>query len=152
MAWAPLHKQEHGNQRENFHKQWKTEQWLIHQEACAAIHSDLTNWRNGLPGTSQSSSKERCKQPQAPEHSRGHQPENSSKEKELGVLVDAKLSRSQGSALEANMTNGILGCSRQKYSQHDEGGDPFPLLSTGESSSGLLNTRQTWTHCKGLQR
>lgn len=93
----------------------------------------------------------RREQAQAPEHSRGHQPENSSEEKDLGVLVDTKLSKSQGSALEPKMTNDVPGCIRQKYSHHVEGGEPFPLLSTGESVLGS-STQDRHGHIEEMMR
>jgi len=52
--------------------------------------------------------------------------ESSLAEKNLGVLVDTKLNTSQQYALAAETANGIPGCSRQKYCQEVEGGDPSP--------------------------
>lgn len=46
-------------------------------------------------------------------------------EKDLEVLVDAKLTVGQKCACVAKMASGILSC----FSQQVEGGDPFPLLN-----------------------
>ena len=57
------------------------------------------------------------------------------------VLVD-KLNTSQHCALAAKAANSIPGCIRQRAGcQQGEGGDPSPLLSTGEA---LL---EGWVHC-----
>ena len=72
--------------------------------------------------------------------------EGSPAEKDLGVLLGAKLNTSQQCALATK--NGGLGCIKQSI----EGRDHSPLLSTGEintwstgSSSGLPSTRHAHT-------
>ena len=57
-------------------------------------------------------------------------------EKDLEVLVDGKLDMIQQCALTAHIANHILGCIKQ-CGQQIEGGDPAPLLCTGEASPVL---------------
>ncbi|TRZ11644.1 hypothetical protein HGM15179_015465 [Zosterops borbonicus] len=61
--------------------------------------------------------------------------ESSSAEKDLGILVDTKLSMNQQCPCgqEANGTWGALG----RAFQQGKGGDPAPLLSSGEASPGV---------------
>ncbi|GAB0183870.1 mitochondrial enolase superfamily member 1 [Grus japonensis] len=64
---------------------------------------------------------------------------SSTAEKDLGVLVDNKVSMSQQCALVAKKTNGILGCIKKSVaSRSTEGAYPRPLLCPGEATSGIL--------------
>ncbi|GAB0183875.1 hypothetical protein GRJ2_000852800 [Grus japonensis] len=63
---------------------------------------------------------------------------SSTAEKDLGVLVDNKVSMSQQCALVAKKTNGILGCIKKSVaSRSTEGAYPRPLLCPGEATSGI---------------
>lgn len=55
-----------------------------------------------------------------------------------GVLVDKQLTTSQQYNLIAKKANSIQGCIRKSVSSRSEGCDPFPLLSTGEDTTGVL--------------
>ena len=61
----------------------------------------------------------------------------SSAEKDVGVLVDNRLTMSQQCASEATKASGILGCIK-KRSQQIKGGYPPPLLCLGEPTSEAL--------------
>ena len=61
----------------------------------------------------------------------------SSAERDLGFLVDDKLTICQQCPLVVNKANGILG-SIKKTGQQVEGGSPPPLLCPSEAPSGVL--------------
>jgi len=65
-------------------------------------------------------------------------PQSSSAERDLGVLVDDKLTMSQQCALAAKKASGILGCIQEECGQQDEGGSPSPLHCPSEGPSGVL--------------
>lgn len=64
--------------------------------------------------------------------------ENTLAEKDLGVLMVTKLSRSHQWVLAAKKANGFLGCIRPNITSRFEAVDPSPLLSTGEGTPGML--------------
>jgi len=64
--------------------------------------------------------------------------ESSLTEKDLRILVGTRLNRTQQCALNAKKPNGILGCIRRTVVSRLREGDPSPLFSTVEATSGVL--------------
>jgi len=78
--------------------------------------------------------------------------ESSPAEKDLGELMDKKLSRNQQWPLAAQKSNCALGCIPSIVGTRQGGGGSDPLPCSGEtppgspaSSSGALSTGQTWS-------
>ena len=63
--------------------------------------------------------------------------ESGSVEKDLGVLVDNKLTMSQQCALVANKANGILECIKRSVASRSRENPP-PLLCPSETTFGVL--------------
>lgn len=66
-----------------------------------------------------------------------HWTESSPAEKDLGVLADEKLSKTQHCMLTAQKANGVLGCI-QTWGQQGEGGDSASLFCSAETPAGVL--------------
>ncbi|GAB0178857.1 mitochondrial enolase superfamily member 1 [Grus japonensis] len=64
---------------------------------------------------------------------------SSSAEKDLGVLMDNKLSMNQQCGLMAKKANGILACIKQSVATRVKGGYPSSLLCSGGATSGVLS-------------
>ncbi|PKU34373.1 rna-directed dna polymerase from mobile element jockey-like [Limosa lapponica baueri] len=64
--------------------------------------------------------------------------ESTSEEKDLGVLVDDRITMSQQCALVAKKPKGILGCIRKSIDKQVGGGYPPPPLCPGEAASGVV--------------
>ncbi|KAF4804285.1 hypothetical protein TURU_008914 [Turdus rufiventris] len=130
------------------------EEWPIAQRAVQPFRRTSTAWRDGQRKAVSNSTKAHTGRDiwggAAPGTSTGWGEllESSSEEKELGVLVDNKLSLNQQCVLGTKQANGILGA-LGKASPADQGGDPAPFLGPGEAvfgvlCSGLLSTRDIW--------
>jgi len=80
--------------------------------------------------------------------------ESSLAEKNLGIVVDTRLKRTQQCGLAAKKANGILSSIRQSIdSRFRKVIPPFHSAQGGHtwssvSSSGLLSTREAWTYCR----
>ncbi|GAB0179235.1 triadin [Grus japonensis] len=64
--------------------------------------------------------------------------ESSPEEEDLGVLIDEKLNMSQQCTLAAQKAKPCPGVHQKKCDQQVEGGDPAPLLRSGETPPGVL--------------
>ncbi|GAB0210400.1 hypothetical protein GRJ2_003505800 [Grus japonensis] len=65
--------------------------------------------------------------------------ESSPKEKDLGVLIDEKLNMSQQCVLACPESQLCPGLHQKRHDQQVEGGDPAPLLRSGETPPGVLH-------------
>jgi len=92
------------------------EEWVIHQ--TVPLRGTSAGWRNGLRGISLSSARGNAKSCLCREVRRytlrTNLVEGSSAEKNLGSLVDNKLTMRRQNVFVAEKANGILGCIRQR--------------------------------------
>ncbi|GAB0197195.1 hypothetical protein GRJ2_002184800 [Grus japonensis] len=65
--------------------------------------------------------------------------ESISEEKDLWVLGDEKLNMSQQCALAAQKAKPCSGLHQKQHDQQVKGGDPAPLLHSGETPPGVVN-------------
>ncbi|KAK4825164.1 hypothetical protein QYF61_024553 [Mycteria americana] len=82
-------------------------------EGCTAIQKDLNSLEKWADRNLMKFNKGKCKVPLAPTAT----PRHHFAEKDLGVLVNTKLSMSQQCALAAKKTNGVLSCIRRSVAR-----------------------------------
>ncbi|PKU47057.1 rna-directed dna polymerase from mobile element jockey-like [Limosa lapponica baueri] len=120
-------------------------------EGCAAIEQDLNRLESWAERNLMYFNKGKCRMLHLGRKNSVHQYrlgadllESTSEEKDLGVLVDSKMTMSQHSAFVAKKTNSILGyvCgqwhSGEECDQQVKRGYPPTLLCPGEAPSGVL--------------
>ena len=105
------------------------------QEGCATIQQDLDRLESWADRNLMRFNKGKCRvlhlgrnKPMYQYRLDAYVLESSSAERDLGVLVDDKLTMSQQGALAAKKANGILGCIKKSVAKQVEGGSPPPLL------------------------
>ncbi|GAB0182291.1 mitochondrial enolase superfamily member 1 [Grus japonensis] len=96
------------------------EEWPTHQKAATVVQRDVDRLESWAERNLMKFNKGKCRVPHLGRNNPKHQYRsgvdllgNSSAEKDLGVLVDNKLSISQQCALVAKKASGILGCTEK---------------------------------------